>query len=91
MQKPAEPKESEKKKKVMRLEERQKRIVEKNKAHKMLKQISDESSDGESDNESEKKKVQQLFMAVFERQSIDLFAQKSHNRHLLAFTVFFVD
>ena len=36
---------------------RQKKIIEKKKGHKMLKQISDESSDGESDNESEKKKV----------------------------------
>jgi hypothetical protein len=44
------------KKKTLRLEERQKKLIEKKKGHKMLKQISDESSDGESDNESEKKK-----------------------------------
>lgn len=48
------------KKKTLRLEERQKKIIEKKKGHKMLKQISDESSDGESDNESEKKKVRKV-------------------------------
>lgn len=58
------------KKKTLRLEERQTKVIEKKKAHKMLKQISDESSEGESDDESEeRKKVKVRFLFGF-RESI---------------------